>query len=112
MTRGIETVLWQGTELYRAESRNQETMDKYGLGTPDDWIERNVYSRFSWQGVGLMLAVNLVLFGPIGADDLGGADGVDPVLRRRRHQRHRPLLGLSQLRVRRRVDATSCPGAS
>src|SRR5687768_14245389 len=67
MTRGIDMVLWQGAELYRAESRNQETLDKYGLGTPDDWLERNVYDRFSWQGVGLMLAVNLVLFGPIGA---------------------------------------------
>jgi stearoyl-CoA desaturase (delta-9 desaturase) len=67
MTRGIRTVLFQGAELYRAESRNQETLAKYGLGTPDDWIERNVYTRFSWQGVGLMLAVNLALFGPIGA---------------------------------------------
>ena len=62
-TRGIETVFWQGTELYRAESKNQETLDKYGHGTPDDWIERNVYTRFSWEGVGLMLCVNLVLFG-------------------------------------------------
>ncbi|MFO1303490.1 MAG: fatty acid desaturase [Burkholderiales bacterium] len=67
MTRGIETVLLRGAELYREESRNQETLAKYGHGTPDDWMERNVYSRFSWQGVGLMLAVNLVLFGPIGA---------------------------------------------
>ncbi len=66
-TRGIETVFWKGTELYRAESNNLETVDKYGHGTPDDWIERNLYTRFSWQGVGLMLAVNLVLFGPIGA---------------------------------------------
>ncbi|MFO1311360.1 MAG: fatty acid desaturase [Burkholderiales bacterium] len=67
MTRGIETVLLRGAELYREESRNPETLAKYGHGTPDDWMERNVYSRFSWQGVGLMLAVNLVLFGPIGA---------------------------------------------
>jgi stearoyl-CoA desaturase (Delta-9 desaturase) len=66
-TRGIETVFWKGTELYRAESQNQETMEKYSHGVPDDWIERNLYSRFSWQGVGLMLAVNLALFGPIGA---------------------------------------------
>ncbi|MFO1316697.1 MAG: fatty acid desaturase [Burkholderiales bacterium] len=66
-TRGIRTVLLQGAELYRAESRNQETLAKYGHGTPDDWLERNVYTRFSWQGVGLMLAVDLVLFGPIGA---------------------------------------------
>jgi stearoyl-CoA desaturase (Delta-9 desaturase) len=66
-TRGINTVLLQGAELYRHESRNQETLEKYGIGTPDDWMERNVYTRYSWQGVGLMLMVNLVLFGPIGA---------------------------------------------
>jgi len=66
MTRGIDTVMWQGAELYRAESRNPETIEKYGLGTPDDWMERNVYSRFSWQGVGLMLVVDVLLFGPIG----------------------------------------------
>ncbi len=66
-TRGIDTVLLQGTELYRTESKNLETLEKYGHGTPDDWIENNVYTRFGWQGVGLMLAVNLTLFGPIGA---------------------------------------------
>ncbi len=66
-TRGIETVFWKGTELYRAESRNLETIERYGHGTPDDWIEHNLYTRFGWQGVGLMLAVNLILFGPIGA---------------------------------------------
>jgi stearoyl-CoA desaturase (delta-9 desaturase) len=66
MTRGIDVVMWQGAELYRAEAKNAQTLAKYGLGTPDDWIERNVYSRFSWQGVGLMLAVDLALFGPIG----------------------------------------------
>jgi stearoyl-CoA desaturase (delta-9 desaturase) len=66
-TRGIKTVLLRGAELYRDESRNLETMAKYGHGTPGDWIERNLYTRFSWQGVGLMLAVDLVLFGPIGA---------------------------------------------
>ena len=65
-TRGIETVFWKGTELYRTESENQETLEKYGHATPDDWIERNVYTRWSWQGVGLMMGVNLVLFGPIG----------------------------------------------
>jgi stearoyl-CoA desaturase (delta-9 desaturase) len=65
-TRGIRTVLLQGTELYRAEAKNQETLEKYGLGTPDDWLERNVYARFSWQGVGLMMMINLILCGPIG----------------------------------------------
>jgi stearoyl-CoA desaturase (delta-9 desaturase) len=66
-TRGIKTVFWQGSELYRAEAKNQETLQKFGQGTPADWIERNLYSRYSWEGVGLMLMLNLVLFGPIGA---------------------------------------------
>ncbi len=65
--RGIDTVLLQGAELYRAESKNRETLDKYGHGTPDDWLERNLYERYSWQGVGVMLAIDLMLFGPIGA---------------------------------------------
>ena len=65
-TRGIKTVLLTGVELYRAESKVKETMVKYGLGTPNDWIERNLYTRYSWQGVGVMLLVDLMLFGAIG----------------------------------------------
>ena len=66
-TRGIRTVLLQGSELYRSEAKNQETLTKYGHHTPDDWLERNLYSRFSWQGVGLTLLLDLFLFGAIGA---------------------------------------------
>ncbi|HEU4458160.1 MAG TPA: fatty acid desaturase [Methylibium sp.] len=66
-TRGIKALLLTGVELYRAESRNPETMVKYGHGTPDDWMERNVYSRFTWQGVGIMLLLDIYLFGAIGA---------------------------------------------
>ncbi len=65
-TRGIKTVFWTGAELYRAETRNPETLKKFGHGTPNDWMERNVYSRFSWQGVALMLIINLALFGAAG----------------------------------------------
>jgi stearoyl-CoA desaturase (Delta-9 desaturase) len=65
-TRGIETVLWRGAELYREEAKNKETIAKFGHGTPDDWVERNVYSRYSWQGVGAMLILNVLLFGAIG----------------------------------------------
>jgi len=65
-TRGLKALLLTGVELYRAESKNKETMVKYGHNTPDDWIERNLYSRFTWQGVGLMLLLNLYLFGAIG----------------------------------------------
>lgn len=66
VTRGIKTVLLRGSELYRAEAKVQETLQKYGHQTPNDWIERNLYSRFSWQGVALMLILNLCLFGAIG----------------------------------------------
>jgi stearoyl-CoA desaturase (delta-9 desaturase) len=63
---GIETVLSRGAELYRAEAKNQETIDKFGHGTPDDWIEKNLYSRFQWQGVALMLIIDISLFGILG----------------------------------------------
>ncbi|WP_313295251.1 fatty acid desaturase [Diaphorobacter sp.] len=65
-TRGLNTVMWRGAELYRSEARNAETLKKFGHGTPDDWMERNVYTRFGWQGVGLMLILNVLLFGAIG----------------------------------------------
>ncbi|WP_294772415.1 fatty acid desaturase [uncultured Rhodoferax sp.] len=63
---GIKTVLTQGAELYRAEAKNKETLARYGHGTPDDWIERNLYTRYSWQGVGLMMIIDLFLFGAAG----------------------------------------------
>src|SRR5215467_12968206 len=65
-TRGIRAVLFAGTELYRTEAKNGETIEKYGRGTPDDWLERNIYARHVWEGVALMLVVNMVLFGVIG----------------------------------------------
>ena len=63
---GIETVFWKGAELYRAESKNLETLAKFGHGTPNDWVERNVYSNFTWQGIALMLIIDLALFGVAG----------------------------------------------
>ena len=63
---GIETVFWKGAELYRAETKNKETVAKFSHGCPNDWIERNLYSRYSWQGVGLMMIINLALFGVAG----------------------------------------------
>jgi len=64
---GIKKVFFEGSELYRAEAKNQETMSRYGHGTPDDWIERNLYTRYSWQGVGVMMIIDLMLFGAAGA---------------------------------------------
>ena len=66
VTRGIKKVFWEGAELYRAESKNMETMAKYGHGTPTDWIERNLYTKYSWLGVVSLFVINFILFGVIG----------------------------------------------
>ena len=63
---GIRKVLLEGYELYKKESRNQETLTRYGHGTPDDWLERNVYTKRSTWGVALLLLIDLSLFGAIG----------------------------------------------
>ena len=60
---GINKVLWTGVLLYVKESRNQETLSRYGHGTPDDWIERNLLSAFPKTGIMLMLAIDILLFG-------------------------------------------------
>ena len=62
---GISRVLWLGVFLYVKESYNKETLERYGHGTPDDWVERNVYGRFATTGVTLMLATDLLLFGVV-----------------------------------------------
>lgn len=60
---GINRVLWTGAVLYRREARNAETIARFGHGTPDDWIERRLYSRHPALGVSLMLLIDLLLFG-------------------------------------------------
>ncbi|MBI3155760.1 MAG: fatty acid desaturase [Burkholderiales bacterium] len=67
VAHGLRTVLLRGSELYRAEAKVDETLRKYGHHTPVDWLERHVYSRYTWQGVGLLLILDLLLFGAIGA---------------------------------------------
>jgi stearoyl-CoA desaturase (Delta-9 desaturase) len=62
-TYGINRVLWLGVFLYVKESFNKETMDRFGHGTPDDWMERNVYARHSIHGLFLTGAVNIAVFG-------------------------------------------------
>jgi stearoyl-CoA desaturase (delta-9 desaturase) len=65
-TRGLKKVLWQGAELYMDEANNAETLSRFGHGTPNDGLERNVYSRFTWHGCGVMLGADLILFGVAG----------------------------------------------
>lgn len=63
---GLKKVLLQGAELYRKEKCNQETLDRYGHGTPDDWLERNIYTKHSAAGNVALLIINFALFGFIG----------------------------------------------
>jgi len=65
VTRGLSTVMWQGAELYRA-GKTVETLEKYGKGTPEDWIENNLYSRYELLGISIMFVIDLLLFGVIG----------------------------------------------
>jgi hypothetical protein len=59
-------VLSRGAELYQAEARNADTLRIYGKNCPDDWIERNLYSRYPTLGVVLMALIDLALFGVLG----------------------------------------------
>lgn len=63
---GLRTVLLRGAELYRTASRDRQAIARYAAGCPDDWIERRLYSRFTWQGVGLLLVLDVLMFGIIG----------------------------------------------
>lgn len=64
--KGLGTVLRKGAELYMEEAKNEETLRIYGKNCPDDWIERNLYSRFPIAGVTLMAIIDLALFGVLG----------------------------------------------
>jgi stearoyl-CoA desaturase (delta-9 desaturase) len=62
---GINRVLWAGVFLYVKESYNKETLERYGHGTPDDWMERNVYTAHPSAGIIPMLTLDLLMFGAV-----------------------------------------------
>lgn len=64
---GIWKVLFQGALLYHAASKDKIMVDSYGVGTPADWVEHNVYSAHPRLGIGLLFLFNLMVFGWIGA---------------------------------------------
>ena len=63
---GIWRVVFGGALLYHEASKNKAMIDQYGVGTPDDWMENNIYSKHSIAGIMIMLAINILLFGWIG----------------------------------------------
>ncbi|OAJ33359.1 DesA family fatty acid desaturase [Piscirickettsia salmonis] len=63
-TYGIKTVLWEGADLYRHAVQTQpEMMEKFGHATPNDALERHLYSRFRYLGIIIMLILDIVLLG-------------------------------------------------
>lgn len=63
---GIKNILFRGVYYYYKEAKNESTILNYGKGTPDDWIEHNLYTPYHYLGILLMLVIDLVLFGPWG----------------------------------------------
>ena len=63
---GLRKVLWEGAELYQKAATDKALIERYSHGTPDDWLERNVYGQLRWQGPAVMLVTDFVLFGAAG----------------------------------------------
>ena len=66
VAKGIDTVLWRGAELYQEEADNVETVERYGKGTPDDWMERHIFARSKNWGIALMFFIDIAMFGVAG----------------------------------------------
>ncbi|GAB4167724.1 MAG: acyl-CoA desaturase [Rhodocyclaceae bacterium] len=62
---GLPRVLFGGVFLYMREARDRETIERYGRGTPDDWLERKVYARFPTLGIAAMAMLDVLLFGTV-----------------------------------------------
>lgn len=65
-TRGLSKVLWQGAELYQQEAKSAQTLERYGKGTPDDWLERHLYTPYNYAGIAILLVFEFILLGPVG----------------------------------------------
>ena len=77
---GLRKILLEGAEVYRASAHDPAVQQKYGRGTPDDWMERNVYARHRDLGLGLMVVTNLALFGVPGIIIIAVQIGAMPVM--------------------------------
>jgi stearoyl-CoA desaturase (delta-9 desaturase) len=63
---GIKNILFRGVYYYYLAGKDAKMIIEYGKGTPDDWIERKLYTPHCRLGIALMLVIDLVLFGPVG----------------------------------------------
>lgn len=60
---GLRNIVLKGAFYYRKAVRQPGVLEKYGKGTPNDWLERNLLSRMNWAGIVVMLGIDLWLFG-------------------------------------------------
>ena len=63
---GIWRVLFRGTSLYHKAAHNLAVIEQYGKGTPDDFVDRRIYTPFAIGGPVVTLVTNLWLFGTWG----------------------------------------------
>jgi stearoyl-CoA desaturase (delta-9 desaturase) len=61
--KGIGTVFWRGVELYKEARADRASIEQYGKGCPDDWIERHLYTPYATMGPTLLLFISFALFG-------------------------------------------------
>jgi stearoyl-CoA desaturase (delta-9 desaturase) len=64
--QGLKKIFWQGAEVYRAATEKPEIVARFGAGLPDDWVDRNIYQRFTFLGIALVLITDVALLGVIG----------------------------------------------
>ena len=98
VNEGLSRILLEGAELYKREARNPDTQESYGKGTPDDWIERRVYSRHRNAGIVAFVVLELAAVRRAWNHHDRCADARDAGARGRRHQRRGSQHRLSQLR--------------
>ena len=65
LREGLPNIIMKGYFYYRRAVREPGVLEKYGAGTPNDWFERKLNGRLQWLGLGIMLAVDVYLFGAV-----------------------------------------------
>jgi stearoyl-CoA desaturase (Delta-9 desaturase) len=63
LLEGLRNIVLKGAFYYRKAIRQPGVLEKYGKGTPNDWLERHLLDRRHVLGIILMLGIDLYLFG-------------------------------------------------
>lgn len=61
---GLLRLLFNGVYYYKQAAKDKNMIAEYGKRTPDDWVENNIYTPYSWAGIFIVLPIiDLCLFG-------------------------------------------------